>query len=248
MGGAKWAAAIAKAQDMVKQMTLLEKVNLTTGVGWEGDRCVGNTGSIPRLGFRSLCLQDSPVGVRDTDYNSVFPGGVTIAATFDRGLFYQRGYGMGSEHYGKGVDAQLGPVVGPLGRSPEGGRNWEGFSPDPVLAGIAVAQSVIGIQDAGVMATTKHFIGNEQEHFRQAGEADGYGYNITESVSANIDDTTMHELYLWPFADAVRAGSASVMCSYNQINNSYGCSNSYTLNHLLKGELGFQGFVMSDWV
>jgi len=177
---------------------------------------------------------NSPVGVRDTDYNSVFPGGVTIAATFDRGLFYERGNGMGSEHYGKGVDMQLGPVVGPLGRSPEGGRNWEGFSPDPVLSGIAVAQHVYGIQDAGVIACTKHFIGYEQEHFRQSTESDGYGYNITQSVSSNIDDVTMHELYLWPFADAVRAGTAAFMCSYNQINNSYACSNSYTQNYLLK--------------
>lgn len=154
---------------------------------------------------------------------------------------------MGSEHRDKGVDVQLGPVVGPLGRSPEGGRNWEGFSPDPVLSGIAVASTIKGIQDAGVIACTKHFILNEQEHFRQVGEAQGYGYNITETLSSNIDDTTMHELYLWPFADAVRAGTGSVMCSYQQINNSYGCANSYTLNHLLKNELGFQGFVMSDW-
>lgn len=79
------------------------------------------------------------------------------------------------------------------------------------------------------------------------GEANGYGYNITETVSSNIDDKAMHELYLWPFADAVRAGVGSVMCSYQQINNSYGCQNSKTLNGLLKGELGFQGFVMSDW-
>lgn len=88
---ADWTAAIAQAKAFVAQLTLTEKVNLTTGVGWEGDRCVGNSGGIPRLGFRALCHQDSPVGVRDTDYNSVFPGGVTIAATFDRGLFYQRG-------------------------------------------------------------------------------------------------------------------------------------------------------------
>lgn len=86
-----------------------------------------------------------------------------------------------------------------------------------------------------------------QEHFRQAPEAIGYGYNITESISSNIDDTTMHELYLWPFADAIRAGVGSIMCSYNQINNSYGCQNSKLLNNILKDELGFQGFVMSDW-
>jgi len=128
---------------------------------------------------------------------------------------------MGSEHYAKGVDMQLGPVVGPLGRSPEGGRNWEGFSPDPVLSGIAVAQHVYGIQDAGVIACTKHFIGYEQEHFRQSSESDGYGYNITQSVSSNIDDVTMHELYLWPFADAVRAGTAAFMCSYNQVSHSF---------------------------
>lgn len=85
------------------------------------------------------------------------------------------------------------------------------------------------------------------EHFRQVGEAHGYGYNISETLSSNIDDKTMHELYLWPFADAVRAGVGSVMCSYQQINNSYGCQNAKTLNGLLKDELGFQGFVMSDW-
>jgi beta-glucosidase len=85
------------------------------------------------------------------------------------------------------------------------------------------------------------------EHFRQTGEAQNYGYDINETLSSNIDDKTMHELYLWPFADAVRAGVGSVMCSYQQINNSYGCQNSKILNDLLKNELGFQGFVMSDW-
>ncbi|KAF2231365.1 glycoside hydrolase family 3 protein [Viridothelium virens] len=246
-GSGGWDAAYAKAQAFVRQLTLLEKVNLTTGVGWEGDRCVGNTGKIPRLNFTGLCLEDSPVGVRDTDFNTVFPAGVTIAATWDRELFYQRGYGMGDEHKHKGVDIQLGPVVGPLGRAPEAGRNWEGFSPDPVLSGIAVAQTVKGIQDAGVMACTKHYIAYEQEHFRQVTESSGYGYNFTGEYSANLDDKTMHELYLWPFADAVRAGTASIMCVYNNINGSYGCQNSHTLNYLLKGELGFQGFVMTDW-
>lgn len=85
------------------------------------------------------------------------------------------------------------------------------------------------------------------EHFRQAGESKGYGFNISESLSSNIDDKTLHELYVWPFADAVRAGVGSVMCSYNQLNNSYACQNSKILNNVLKAELGFQGFVMSDW-
>ncbi|KAH8814936.1 putative beta-glucosidase A [Xylogone sp. PMI_703] len=235
-----WQDAYEKAVAFVSQLTLLEKVNLTTGVGWEGQACVGNTGDIPRLGFRGLCMQDSPLGIRFADQNSAFPSGMNAAATWSTRLIKNRGQAMGAEHAGKGIDAQLGPVAGPLGRVPEGGRNWEGFSVDPVLTGVAMAETIKGIQDSGVIATAKHYIGNEQEHYREAGPAP-FAY------SSNIDDVTMHELYLWPFADAVHAGVGSVMCSYNQINNSYGSQNAYTLNYLLKRELDFQGFVMSDW-
>ncbi|KAM7192079.1 family 3 putative glycoside hydrolase [Naviculisporaceae sp. PSN 640] len=242
-----WEEAYAKAKDFVSQLTLLEKVNLTTGTGWASEQCVGNTGAIPRLGLRAFCLQDAPMGIRGTDYNSVFPSGLTAAATWDRGLINKRGYAMGAEAKGKGVTVLLGPVAGPLGRAPAGGRNWEGFSPDPVLTGVSMAETIKGIQDAGTIACAKHWVGNEQEHFRQVGEARNYGYNISETLSSNIDDKTMHELYMWPFADAVRAGVGSVMCVYTQVNNSYGCQNSKLLNGLLKDELGFQGFVMSDW-
>ncbi|PKS10285.1 hypothetical protein jhhlp_002036 [Lomentospora prolificans] len=236
-----------KAREIVSQMTLAEKVNLTTGVGWQGERCVGNTGSVPRLGLRGLCLQDGPVGIRFTDYNSVFPSGQLTAATWDRVLINQRARAMGFEAKGKGVDILLAPVAGPIGRIPAGGRNWEGFSPDPYLSGVAMAESSRGIRTAGVIACAKHFVGNEQEHFRQAGEAKGYGYDVSESMSSNIDDKTMHELYMWPFADAIRAGVGAIMCSYQQVNNSYGCANSKLMNNLLKDELGFQGFIMSDW-
>jgi beta-glucosidase len=124
-------------------------------------------------------------------------------------------------------------------------RNWEGFSPDPYLSGIAVADTVKGIQDAGVIACTKHYIMNEQEHFRQPGNFGEEGF--VDAISSNIDDKTLHELYLWPFADAIRAGTGSIMCSYNKVNNSQVCQNSYLQNYILKGELGFQGFIMSDW-
>jgi len=107
-----------------------------------------------------------------------------------------------------------------------------------------MGQSVAGIQSSHVIACSKHYIGNEQEHFRQSPQAP---YTITDAYSANIDDVTMHELYLWPFADAVRAGTGAVMSAYNQVNNSYAGGNAYMLNYLLKGELGFQGFVLSDW-
>ncbi|KAI0199614.1 glycoside hydrolase family 3 protein [Astrocystis sublimbata] len=192
-------------------------------------------------------MQDSPLGIRFGDFASAFSSGQTVAASFDRGLMYRRGKAMGEEHRDKGVNVILGPVAGPLGRAPEGGRNWEGFSPDPYLTGVGMSETVKGIQDAGVVACAKHFILNEQEHFRQVPESTGRGYNISETLSSNIDDKTLHETYLWPFADAVRAGVGSVMCSYQQVNNSYACQNSKTLNGLLKGELGFQGFVMSDW-
>ncbi|KAJ2899584.1 uncharacterized protein MKZ38_002958 [Zalerion maritima] len=242
-----WQDAYAKAKDFVSQLTLLEKVNLTTGVGWMSERCVGNAGSIPRLGMRGLCMQDGPLGIRISDYNSVFPSGMTAAATWDRGLMYRRGKAIGDESKGKGINVLLGPAAGPLGRLPAGGRNWEGFSPDPWLSGVGFAETIMGVQDAGVIATAKHWVGNEQEHFRQAGEAQGYGYDIDESMSSNIDDKTMHELYMWPFQDAVRAGVGAVMCAYTQVNNSYSCQNSKIMNGLLKHELGFQGFVMSDW-
>ncbi|KAH8692819.1 putative beta-glucosidase [Talaromyces proteolyticus] len=243
-GQGDWADAYQKAVDFVSQLTLAEKVNLTSGVGWEGGQCVGNTGDIPSQNFRGFCMQDSPLGVRFADYVSAFPAGVNVAATWSRDLAYARGQAMGEEHRGKGVDIQLGPVAGPLGRIPEGGRNWEGFAPDPVLTGNMMASTIEGIQDAGVIACAKHYIGNEQEHFRQGSQQN---YTVSDSISSNIDDVTLHELYLWPFADAVRAGVGSFMCSYNQVNNSYSCGNSYLLNHVLKGELDFQGFVMTDW-
>jgi beta-glucosidase len=129
------------------------------------------------------------------DYITAFPAGVNVAATWDKNLAYLRGKAMGEEHRLKGVDVQLGPVAGPLGRVPQGGRNWEGFSPDPVLTGVLIAQTIKGIQDAGVIACAKHYILNEQEYFRQLGSAADYPNLPGES--SNIDDKTIHELYLW---------------------------------------------------
>lgn len=122
------------------------------------------------------------------------------------------------------------------------GRNWEAFGADPYLDGILGAQSVIGLQES-VIASVKHFVANEQETNRNPIAGD----NTVLSTSANLDDQTMHELYLWPFQDLVYAGAGCVMCSYNRINNTYSCENSKVMNGLLKGELNFQGFVVSDW-
>ena len=124
----------------------------------------------------------------------------------------------------------------------------ESFGADPYLQGVGGAATVEGMQDEGVIATARHLIGNEQEHFRQVGEWDQNGWDKLEcSLSSNIGDRAMHEVYLWPFANVVRAGVGSVMCAYNRVNNTYACENSNLLNNLLKSELSFQGFVVSDW-
>lgn len=240
---AKWAESYKKAAELVKQMTLVEKVNITTGTGWSMQMCVGNTGPVPHLKFPALCLQDGPLGLRFADNATAFPAGITVGATWNKDLMYQRGRAHGKEARLKGINVLLGPAMGPLGRMPAGGRNWEGFGSDPVLQGIAAAQTIKGIQEEGVMATAKHYLLNEQEHFRQAWE-----WATPNAISSNIDDRTTHEIYAWPFAESVRAGVASIMCSYNQVNNSYACQNSKLMNGILKDELGFQGFIQSDWL
>ena len=238
-----WQESYQKAEAMVKEMTLVEKVNVTTGTGWMSNMCVGTTGPAYRVGFPSLCLQDGPLGLRFVDHSTAFPAALTVGATWNRDLMYRRGRAHGLEARLKGVNVLLGPSMGPLGRMPAGGRNWEGFGSDPVLQGVAAALTIKGIQDEGIIATAKHYIANEQEHFRQSFE-----WGLPNAMSSNVDDRTLHELYLWPFADSVRAGVASVMCSYNMVNNSYACANSKLLNGMLKDELGFQGFVQSDWL
>ena len=227
---------------MIDRMSLLEKVNVTTGVGWGQEMCVGNTGAT-NVGFPALCLQDGPLGLRFMDHSTAFPAAITVGATWNKTLMYERGKAHATEAKKKGIHVLLGPAMGPLGRMPAGGRNFEGFGPDPVLQGIAAAETIKGIQDQGVIATAKHYVANEQEHFRQSFE-----WGLPNALSSNIDDRTLHELYLWPFAESVKAGVGSVMCSYNLVNNSYACGNAKLMNGILKDELGFQGFVQSDWL
>ncbi|KAI1099921.1 glycoside hydrolase family 3 protein [Jackrogersella minutella] len=239
-GTGVWADAYESARDLVGQMTLEEKVNITRGFTVSDNVCAGNTGTVPRLGWPGMCLHDAGNGVRATDLVNSYPSAIHVGASWDRNLTYERAYYMGREFKAKGVNVLLGPNAGPLGRTPLGGRNWEGFSIDPYLSGQLNAKTIIGNQDAGVIANIKHFIANEQETYRRE-------YFGVEAVSANVDDKTLHELYLWPFMDSVRAGVASVMCSYNRINNTYACENSKLMNGILKTDLAFDGFVLLDW-
>ncbi|KAI0871727.1 glycoside hydrolase superfamily [Hypoxylon argillaceum] len=238
-GTGDWAAAYAQAQEIVSQLSREEKVNLTGGVSVDS-ACSGIIPAIPRVNFTGLCLSDAGNGPRSTNFVSSWPAGLSVGASWNRELAHKRAVGMGGEFRAKGVNIALGPVVGPLGRIATSGRNWEGFSNDPYLCGALAYETVDGIQSTGVITSTKHFIANEQERNRNPSRD-------VFAVSSNIDDKTMHELYLWPFQDAVKAGTGNIMCSYNRVNNSYGCSNSKTQNGLLKTELGFQGFVVTDW-
>ncbi|KAJ5637655.1 hypothetical protein N7490_007534 [Penicillium lividum] len=245
-GTGGWETALHKARQFVKKLTIEEKSGMATG---EPGPCVGNILPIPRLNFSGLCLQNGPQCVEEGSYSSVFISGVSAAATWDRQLLYERGNALANEHKAKGSHVILGPIGGPLGRSPYNGRTWEGFAADPYLTGVCMEETITGMQDAGVQANAKHFIAYEQETQRNptyAPDANATTY-IQDSVSSNLDDRTMHEIYMWPFANAVRARVASAMCSYNRVNGSHSCQNSYVLNHLLKTELGFQGYVMSDW-
>ncbi|CAI7609676.1 unnamed protein product [Penicillium bialowiezense] len=233
-GSAGWDQAYAKAKVALQKLNQTEKVGIATGVTWEGGPCVGNTYAPESIDYPSLCLQDSPLGIRFANPVTAFPAGINAGATWDRDVFYARGAAMGQEAKELGVHVQLGPVAGPLGKNPDGGRNWEGFSVDPYLSGVGMEQTIQGMQDSGVQACAKHWLGNEQEHNR-------------ETMSSNIGDRATHELYVWPFMNAVKANVASVMCSYNKFNQTWACESDAILNKLLKKELGFRGYVMSDW-
>lgn len=243
-GAGDWASAYAKARSLVSEMTDEEKNNITYGHPSTSNGCGGMTGSVPRLEFPGICLQDAGNGLRGSDMVNSYPSGIHVGASWNRDLAHARAQYMGAEFKRKGANVILGPVVGPAGRVAKGGRNWEGFGSDPYLSGILAGETIRGLQQ-NVIACVKHFVANEQETNRNPPGL--LPNSLNQSLSSNLDDKTMHELYLWAFQDAVKAGAGSVMCSYNRINNSYGCQNSKTMNGLLKGELGFQGFVVSDW-
>ncbi|KAF9772092.1 hypothetical protein IL306_010205 [Fusarium sp. DS 682] len=162
-----------------------------------------------------------------TSGTGLFMDGITAGATFDKKLMYERGVAIGKEARGKGVNIWLGPSVGPIGRKPKGGRNWEGFGADPSLQGIGARETIKGVQGQGVIATVKHLIGNEQEMYRRQTTdvvSPAYSANIGETIDWHACQVTNH------------------------VNGTISSEHSYLINALLKEELGFQGFVMTDWL
>ncbi|KAF2182928.1 glycoside hydrolase family 3 protein [Zopfia rhizophila CBS 207.26] len=206
-GTRHWASALKKTNAFVAQLSLDDKVGMING-NTSISICIGNIAPIPRLNFSRLCMSDGPNAVNRADLVSVFPSGLTAAATWDRDLIHQRGFPLGKEARGEGTNVLLGPSSGPMGHHALGGRNWEGF----------------GIQENGVQTCSKHYIGNEQE--TQRSNTTSPDVTQIDAISSNIDDGTLHELYLWLFANAIKAGTTSIMCSYNRVNQTHARENS----------------------
>ena len=239
----------ADLRGLVSQMTLSEEIGMVHG---EGDPpssaaanascaasavgCVGEAGWIPgvaRLGIPPLRMTDGPAGIRLSHVETAMPSPVGLAATFDPGAAYTYGRTVGLAGRATDQDVWLGPMVNEV-NYPTAGRNFETLGEDPYLASQLVGQEVKGVQGTGMIAELKHFIENDFENGRT-------------STSVSIDDQTLHETELQAFAAGIQAGAGSVMCSYNRVNNIYGCGNETLLQNILRQQLAFTGFVQSDW-
>lgn len=225
-------------ESIISEMTLEEKAALCTGAtAW-------TTTPIERLGVPELFVADGPHGVRrvvdisELNQQSLpatcFPTASCLASTWNTDLIYRMGVALAEECIAQEVDVLLGPGVN-MKRSPLCGRNFEYFSEDPFLAGELAASLINGVQSKGVGTSLKHFAANNQEFQRL-------------TISAEIDERTLREIYLTAFEKVVKQAKPwTVMCAYNKINGEY-CSENHTLlTDILKDEWGFEGFVVSDW-
>jgi beta-glucosidase len=229
---------VPKIDEIIAQMTLHEKAALCTGASaW-------TTTPVERLGVPELFVADGPHGVRrvpetasmaiDALPATCFPTASATACSWDRALLHQMGQALAEEAIALGVDVLLGPGVN-MKRTPICGRNFEYFSEDPHLAGELAASLIDGIQSLGVGTSLKHYAANNQEEQRM-------------TISAEVDERTLREIYLPAFETAVRKAQPwTVMCSYNRVNGVYASEHRQLLTDILKDEWGFEGFVISDW-
>lgn len=229
-----------KLQELIKQMTLEEKASLCSGADF------WHTESVDRLGIPAMMVSDGPHGLRKQDQEAdhlgmndsikavCFPAGCGTAASFNRELITRMGETLGEECQAEGVGVILGPAVN-IKRSPLCGRNFEYYSEDPLVASEMAGALIKGVQSKNVGASIKHFLANNQETRRM-------------SSSSEVDERTLREIYMAAFEGAVSKQKPwTVMCSYNKINGTYAAEHKEALTDILRGEWGFDGFVVSDW-
>jgi len=227
-----------RADALLKQMTLDEKLQFIISkypfIASPGGGA-GFVAGIPRLNIPDINNSDSATGSGSkTQASTTFPSTLAIAASWNRQLSFDYGAQIALQLRAQGFGMGLGGG-GNLTRDPRGGRGFEYLGEDPELAGEMLAQRTLGTQSKHILASIKHFDGNEQETNRMGG-------------NTTVDERTFRELYLLPFEIAVEKGHpGSVMCSYNRLHGDYACENNHLLNDVLKHDWNFQGIVQSDW-
>jgi len=222
----------ARVDHLLSQMTLEEKITLIHGVREDAAENQGQAGylaGVPRLGIPGLRFADGPPGVLTRHPSQGETATMGVAATFSREDAEENGLVIGREARALGIDVALQPFVN-IDRDLEFERGYNTFGEDPYLTAVMGAAEIKGIQSQHVMAQVKHFVAYDSE-----------GNNIF------VDDQALHEVYVAPFDAAVKADVSSVMCSYNRVNGTFACGNEGTLTTILREQLGFQGFVTSDW-
>lgn len=195
---------------------------------------IGYIPAIPELRVPAFVMTDGPTGLRNGEKATVMPASITIASSFDPAVAKATGKAIGTEARRRGQDLLFGPGFN-LARNPRAGRTFEYYGEDPLLSGKLAAATTQGVQGAGVMATLKHYVANNQETNRTLN-------------SSNIDPRTLREVYEKPFEIAVKdASPAAVMCAYNKVNNVPACGSSDILIGDLRKRMGFAGLVVTDY-
>ena len=224
---------MADIDKLLAELTLDEKISLCRGADFM------STNAVERLGIPKMWVTDGPHGARGRGWGTTstcaIPCGTSMGATWDADLLRELGSLMGHQVASKGANILLGPTMN-IHRVPLAGRNFECYSEDPELSAVLAAAFVEGLQSVdGVGACIKHYVANDQEFERM-------------TISSEVDDRTLREIYLVPFERCVVAAKAwSIMTGYNRVNGTYCAEHEWLLRDVLRGEWGFEGYVISDW-